>query len=365
MERILQIVPNMQSGGLETFIMNMYRNIDRSKFQFDFIVHYRERKFYDDEIEKMGGKIYRFSLRNDNNIIKYIIELDAFFKKHKEYKIIHCHMASIGFLAFLLAKKNGIKIRIAHSHNSNTENTLKGVIKSILIKPFKYLSTHRLACSEQAGKFLFGKMKFKVVENAIDISEFLYNFDVRQKVRKELNLQNKFVIGHIGRFCKQKNHDFLIDCFAKFHKENNESVLLLIGEGELKEKIQTKVKELNLDESVIFLGNRKDVNELYQAMDCFAFPSKFEGLGIVLIEAQVSGLKVIASTNIPEEAIITDNIKLLNTEINLWIENIKDISMHTERGKLDNRIYRYDITFVANKLMRMYTNILEEKEFNR
>lgn len=364
MERILHIVPNMQSGGLETFIMNVYRNIDREKIQFDFLVHYEERKFYDNEIELLGGKIHRFSLRNDNNIFKYIKKLDAFFKEHREYKIIHCHMASIGFLIFYIARKNGVKIRIAHSHNSNTENTLKGFIKSILIKPYKYLSTHRLACSEQAGNFLFGKMDFQVIENAIDINKFLYNLDIRKKVRKELKLQDKFVIGHIGRFCEQKNHNFLIECFAKFHKESDNSVLILIGEGELKEKIQKKVKELNIDKSVIFLGNRKDVNELYQAMDCFAFPSKFEGLGIVLIEAQVSGLNVISSSNIPEEAIVTENIKLLDTEIDLWIKNIRDMSINIERGKLDGREKRYDITSVTNKIMQMYTNILEEKEFN-
>jgi len=358
MERILHIIPNMQSGGLETFIMNVYRNIDREKIQFDFLVHYEERKFYDNEIELLGGKIYRFSLRNDNNIFKYIKKLDTFFKEHREYKIIHCHMASVGFLLFYIARKNGVKIRIAHSHNSNTENTLKGFIKNILIKPYKYLSTHRLACSEQAGKFLFGKMKFEVIENAIDINKFLYNLNVRKKVRKQLNLQDKFVIGHIGRFCDQKNHNFLIECFAKFHKENYNSVLMLIGDGELKGKIQKKVKKLNLDKDVIFLGNRKDVNELYQAMDCFAFPSKFEGLGIVLIEAQVSGLNVISSSNIPDEAIITDNIKLLNTDIDLWIKNIKEISINSERGKLDNRVNRYDITSVANKIMQMYTNIL-------
>lgn len=364
MIRILQIVPNMQSGGLESFIMNLYRNIDKEKIQFDFLVHYKEKYFYDDEIERMGGKIYRFSLRNDNNIIKYIKELDTFFKEHREYKIIHCHMASIGFLLFYIARKNGVKIRIAHSHNSNTENTLKGFVKSILIKPFKYLSTHRFACSEQAGKFLFRKMDFQVIENAIDINKFSYNLDIRKKMREELNLQNKFVIGHVGRFCEQKNHDFLIECFAKFHKENNNSILLLIGEGELKEKIQKKVKELNIDKSVIFLGNRKDVNELYQAMDCFAFPSKFEGLGIVLIEAQVSGLNVISSSNIPEEAIVTNNIKLLDTEIDLWIKNIRDISINIERGKLDGREKKYDITFIANKIMQMYIKFLEEKEYN-
>lgn len=360
--RILHIVPNMQSGGLETFIMNIYRKIDKSTFQFDFLVHYKEPKFYDEEIERLGGKIFRFSLRDDNNIFKYIIGLDNFFKEHNEYKIVHCHMASIGFLVFLIAKKNGIKIRIAHSHNSDTEKTLKGFIKSIMIKPYKYLSTHRFACSEDAGKFLFGKKNFEIIENAIDIDKFKFDEETRIKVRKELNVQNKFVLGHIGRFCDQKNHDFLIDVFYELYQLDKNLELLLIGDGELKEKIKEKIKKLELEKSVILLENRKDVNELYQVMDYFLFPSKFEGLGIVLIEAQAAGLNVIASDAVPNEVIVTNKIKLLKLCKDEWIKEFQKEQNINNREIIDDRLKRYDINNLIRKIESKYCELLEENQ---
>ena len=347
MERIKQIVPNMQSGGLETFIMNMYRNIDRSKFQFDFIVHYRERKFYDDEIEKMGGKIYRFSLRNDNNIIKYIIELDAFFKKHKEYKIIHCHMASIGFLAFLLAIKKGLKIRIAHSHNASTEKTLKGIVKSILIKPYKYMSTYRLACSQNAGRFLFKNKRPK-----IDI-----------QIRTALNLTDKFVIGHVGRFNIQKNHEFLIDLFYNFKQEFNDAILILVGIGELETKIKSKVNKLEINDSVKFLGEVKNVDELYQGFDCFILPSLFEGLPVSGIEAQVSNLPCLFSDVITKESKINKNTFFLNiNNMSEWITELRNIKekLLSERNNKDVIKDRsFDIKPVVNRLEEIYLELIK------
>ena len=273
-------------------------------------------------------------------------------------------MESIGFLLFCIAKKNGVKIRIAHSHNSGMENTLKGFIKGILIRPYKYLSTHRFACSNSAGKFLFGKKNFIVIENAIKLEKFLYNLETRCKVRKELKLQNKFVIGHVGRFCEQKNHNFLIDVFEKVYSINNNSILILIGEGELKEKIQKKVNALNLKDNVMFLGNRRDVDELYQAMDCFVFPSKSEGFGIVLLEAQASGLNVVTSNGVPEEVVVTPNIKLLDMDIDLWVNNISELALKKEREIIDDKIKQYDIKVVANKLMQLYFELLKEVEDN-
>ena len=170
--RVLHVVPNMNVGGLETFIMNVYRNIDRDKIQFDFLEHYIEPSVYDEEIEKLGGKIYRFSLRNDNNIFKYIIDLNKFFKEHKEYKIVHCHMSSINAILFVVAKFHGIKIRIAHSHNTTTEKTVKGFIKKICASFVKYTSTVNFACSSEAGDYLFGIKGYTVIPNAINLNDF-------------------------------------------------------------------------------------------------------------------------------------------------------------------------------------------------
>lgn len=356
--RILQIVPNMQMGGLENFIMNIYRNIDKENIQFDFLVHYKEPKIFDDEIEKMGGRIYRFSLRNDNNIFKYIWKLNKFYKMNN-YKIIHCHMSSIGFVNFIIAKKNGIKIRIAHSHNNSTDNTLKGKLKRIMILPYKYVSTVNFACSESAGNFLYGKKKFEVIPNAIDIKKFAYNVEQRRKYRDMLNFSDDtFVVGHIGRFNIQKNHNFIIEIFEEIVKKVSNAKLVLIGEGELKQEIENLVKSKGLVENVLFLGNRKDVNNFYQAFDCFLFPSLFEGLGITLIEAQIAGLKCYTSKNVvAKETAITENIYYLDLggEANEWAEKIIN---EREYIRMDFSKKAYDAGFeikqLANKLEKKY-----------
>lgn len=258
--RVLHIVPNMQAGGLETLIMNIYRNIDRTKVQFDFLVHYTGNYFYDDEIRSLGGRIYKLSVRDDNNFIKYLKDLDAFFKKHPEYKIVHGHMESLGQFYFKAAKKDGVPVRVAHSHNSATENTFKGKIKGLLLKRYKVFATDYFACSQKAGEFMFANKKFTVLKNAIIVNNFIYNENERNRLRKELGIEGKIVIGHAGRFCEQKNHKFLIDVFKKIADLENNAVLLLIGAGETFEKVKEQVCEYGLEERVIFLGVRKDIN---------------------------------------------------------------------------------------------------------
>ncbi len=355
--RILHIVPNMGQGGLENFIMNLYRNINTEKIQFDFLVHYRRKEYFDKEIEDRGGKIYRFSLREDNNIFKYIIELNKFFKNHKEYKIIHCHMSSIGFLLFLIAKLNGVQVRIAHSHNSDTEKTIKGFIKSILIKPYKYVSTINFACSEKAGKYLFKNKKFEIVPNGIDIEKFKFNYEIRKKIRKQLEINDdEFVIGHVGRFQLQKNHDFLIDIFKEVSKKQTNSKLVLIGIGNLEEKIKEKVVKLNLQNNVLFLGLRENTNEIYQAMDCFALPSFFEGLPLVGVEAQTSGLKCVFSDVISEELKIIDDVSFIPIkDPKIWADVILNFSSKDRNESYDiAKNSKYNIKKVANYLEEIY-----------
>ena len=212
--RVLQVVPNMNSGGLENLIMNIYRNIDRSKVQFDFIVHYEKRGFFDDEIESLGGKIYRFSVREDNNIIKYVKDLNLFFKNHPEYRVVHGHMASLGFIYLGIAKKYKVPVRIAHSHGTSHLRTIKGYIKFFTFKLVKYESNVNFACSTEAGKYLFGnKRKFEFIPNAIDMDKFEYDEEIRKEYRHKLDLDGKLVLGHVGRFNLQKNHNFLLDIY--------------------------------------------------------------------------------------------------------------------------------------------------------
>lgn len=357
--RILQIVPNMQNGGLENLIMNIYRNIDRNKVQFDFLVHYQEKKFFDDEIEQLGGKIYRFSLRNNNNIFKYIIELNKFYKIHKEYKVIHCHMSSIGFINFVIAKHNGIKVRIAHSHNSSTDKTIKGRIKRIMIIPYKYISTINYACSKEAGKFLFGKKKFEMIPNAIETNKFEYNDKFDTEIRKKYGFNDEdIIIGHIGRFNIQKNHIFLLKAFKEAVKENRKLKLMLLGDGELMPLVKKYVCENDLEKSVIITGVVSDTWKYYSAFDVFSLPSLFEGLPVVGVEAQSSGVKCIFSDNITKDIVISDLIKYLELNKELWKNEFLNLSKSTpkQRKKYNNIVSKsqFNIKKLASYLEKEY-----------
>lgn len=353
--RILNVVPNMRAAGIESFIMNVYRNIDRDKVQFDFIVHNKKREFFDDEIKKLGGKIYRLSFKDDKNLFKYIKDIDNFFKEHKEYKIVHGHMQSMMPLYLYIAKKNGVKVRIAHSHNGNYEKTIKGFILHIFSRFAKLFSTNNWACSDIAGKYLFGKHYYEVVPNGIDVKKFQFNSSVRQEVRKELNINSNYVIGHIGRFELQKNHKFLIEVFNEVQKERKDAILLLIGIGKLEEKVKKQVRKLNLEEKVKFLGIREDTNRLYQAMDCFVLPSLYEGLPVVGIEAQVSGVNSIFSKNITKDLRISSNTYFLGIkkkDIGIWKQQIMTVN-NLQRNKYID-INKYDIKNISNFIERKY-----------
>lgn len=363
--RILQIVPNMQSGGLENLIMNIYRNIDKSKVQFDFLVHYTEKKHFDDEIEKMGGRIYRFDLRDNNNILKYMIELNKFYKEHKEYKVIHCHMSSIGFINFIIAGRNGIKVRIAHSHNSATDKTFKGILKGIMIKPYKYASTINYACSTEAGNFLFGKKEFEFLPNAVDTSKYKFDEKERKVIRKKLNIgEDCFVIGHIGRFNVQKNHKFIIDIFSNYYKKNKNSYLLLIGDGELKTEIEEYARSKGCFNNIFFTGVLCDAWKYYNAMDVFVLPSLFEGLPVVGVEAQANGLRCIFSDVITKEVDVTGLITYLPLEIKTWVNNMKSCNTNVLRGEYADKVKQsdFEITKLSKKIESKYINLYNNQE---
>lgn len=353
-KRILHIVPNMNMGGLETFIMNVYRNIDRDKIQFDFLEHYKTESFYDKEISKLGGKIYYFTFRNDNNIFKYIYKLNKFFKEHKEYEIIHCHMESIGTLVFIIAKIHGIKIRIGHAHTNSTSNSLKGYIKRITSSFFKYTTTINLACSKEAGKYLYSNKKFTIIPNGINFDKFKFNKDIRTKLRNKYNLKNKFVIGHVGRIDTAKNQLFLIDVFYEYQKNNKNAVLVLVGDGELKDKIISKISNLNIEDKVLMLGVQSNINEIYSMFDLFLFPSLFEGLGIVLIEAQINGLTIVASDTVPKSTKISDSIKYLPLDKNKWVNELNKIDKKRNKVIYNKKKDNYDIQNVVKTLTKIY-----------
>ena len=316
--RVLQVVTHMNRGGLETMLMNYYRNIDRTKVQFDFLTHRpeNEKKDYDDEIRSLGGKIYHMPVLNPFSRT-YMKSLDEFFKEHKEYKIVHSHLDCLSAYPLKMAKKNGVPVRIAHSHNTSQEKNLKYLIKDYSKKQIPKYATHLFACGKEAGEWMFGKHKFQIMNNAIDAKKFIYNEEIRKQKRQELGLDGKFVIGHVGRFNLQKNHEFLIEIFKDFAKTNKDAVLILIGNGELQDEIKQQVMEYQMEDQVKFLGLREDIPQLLQAMDLFLFPSLFEGLPVTLVEAQAAGLPCVIADTITDEIMITDRISKVSLDSNL------------------------------------------------
>lgn len=326
--RVLQVFGKLNRCGAETMVMNLYRNIDRSKVQFDFIVHTNEHCDYDDEISSLGGKIYRVPRYNGKNHFIYKKSWNEFFQKHTEYKIIHGHVRSTASIYLKIAKKHGL-ITISHSHSTSSGSGFSAIVKNLLQYSIRFTADYLFACSKSAGEWLFGKKackkkNFFILNNSIDSAKFTYDKNVRIKKRKELKSEDKYIIGHIGRFHLEKNHNFLIDIFKEVYDKSDNLVLLLVGDGELRKSIKTKVKNLGLTNSVIFAGVREDIPELLQAMDVFLLPSLYEGLGIVAIEAQAAGLQTIVSETIPKEAYITDLIEkeYLSSSPTIWANRI-------------------------------------------
>lgn len=354
--RVLQVVTYMGRGGLETMLMNYYRNIDRDKVQFDFLTHRDERWDYDDEIESLGGKIYHLPKLNPFSK-SYLNDLDKFFKEHKEYQIVHCHQDCLSGVVLKVAKKNGVKFTIAHSHNANQDKNLKYLIKVFEKSKIPKYADKLFACGDEAGRWMFNTDNFEVLNNAIDTDLYTYNKEKADKVKKEFSIENKFVVGHVGRFNPQKNHEFLIDVFNEIQKVKEDSVLMLVGDGDLRPEIEQKVQDLGLSDKVIFTGVRSDVNDLMQGMDVFLFPSLYEGLGIVLIEAQAAGLKCVISDTIPKDGVLTKDVTSisLNQSPAVWAN---EILKYQEYKRANNKEIikkaNYDIKNNAKTLEQFY-----------
>lgn len=338
MLRVLHCVSKMDRGGIETLIMNVYRNVDRSKIQFDFLVFKPEDGEYDNEIIQLGGKIFKVRSRREG-VFKNISDLNSFFEK-TTYSIVHIHVSSMTNVeAIKSAFKKKVPNRIIHCHNTKGP---KGLLHEFMHRYNRLMidryCTDKFACSKDAAIWGFGDKKVKngdvhIFKNAVNTSEFIYNSEVRLKMREELNLNDKFVIGHVGRFAEQKNHKFIVSIFSELLKIKPNSTLILVGVGNLQKTIKKQVKDLGIENSVLFLGSRSDVNCLMQAMDIFLFPSLFEGLGIVAVEAQASGLPVFASDVVPKEAAITELFHSisLSSSPKIWAKKIVEASNNMTR----------------------------------
>ena len=306
--RILHIVTYMGRGGLETMLMNYYRSIDRTRIQFDFLTHRDFEADYDAEILAMGGRIYR--LPNLNPFSRtYLSALDRFFGEHPEYRIVHSHLDCMSAVPLKYAKKHGVPVRIAHAHNSNQPRDAKYLLKLFYKRRIARQATALFACSEEAGRWMFGGADFRVLNNAINSRKYTFDAAVRGEVRRELDLpENTTVVGHVGRFDPQKNHSFLIRIFEKMPGDTR---LLLVGDGVLRDSAEQLARELGIRDRILFAGVRSDVDRLLQAMDVFLFPSLFEGLPVSIIEAQAAGLPCLISDKVPIECKKTDLVTQL------------------------------------------------------
>lgn len=352
----------MDRAGLETMLMNYYRNIDRNQIQFDFLTHRPTAGEYDEEIRQLGGHIYHAPRLYPQNYPAYFKWMRNFFAEHPEYKIVHSHIDAMSYLPLLAAKKANIPVRIAHSHNTAIDKDFKYLLKQFFRSRINAVTTHRLACGQRAGEFLFHGAEFAVLPNAVDASNLYFNGDIRKKKRDELGIGDCFLVGHVGRFSQQKNHRFLIDIFKKILAQRESAVLLLIGSGENENEIRDYVSSLGLTEKVLFLGSRSDVAQLYQAMDVFILPSLFEGIPLVGIEAQFADLPCFFSDTVPKEVMFSDKVQFLSLSQSAqqWAENIVavDQTRNSYRDCISNS--PYDIKKAYKKLMDLYFRLSDE-----
>lgn len=362
MIKVLQIGMTDNMGGIENYLINYYRHIDKREVQFDFINIYNNNLCFQDELESMGSRIYKVP-NYYRYPFKYLKQLKQIIEDN-QYQIIHCNMNSAAMIYPLIGAKLGrAKIIIAHSHNSSSD---KGIIKSVLHNINKHLipffSNTYFACSKKSGKWFFSnklieKSNFYVINNSINPKLYTYKEELRLKKRMELGIKlDDIVIGHVGRFNPQKNHHMLLNIFKEYHANNRNSYLILIGNGPLLNSIKKKVDKLNLTEYVKFLGERNDVNELYNCMDCFILPSLYEGLPLVGIEAQINGLNCLFSSEISTEVKISKNAEFigLNDDLSLWVSKIRKNDKRITINNAD-----FDIEKSSKKLLEIYKELIK------
>ena len=363
--RVAHIIGKWIGGGVESVVMNYYRNINKNVFQFDFLCDSDSTNIPYEEINKLGGRV--ILIPPYQKLIEYEKTLVKIFKENK-YKIVHSHINVLSVFSLRAAKKAGVPIRIAHSHSTTNKNELaKNLIKQVL-RPFsKIYATDYFCCGELAGRWLFGnktydKGKVFLLYNAIDLDKFKFNNEIRISKRNELNLDNEsFVIGHIGRFVRQKNHSFLLNIFKTINDIDTNAKLVLAGEGPLLDSIKEEAKLLGISDNVIFLGQRKDANELYQAFDAFVMPSLYEGLPVVGVEAQASDLPCFFSTTITKEISIINNCNFLslNDDYKMWALEIEKVKKFNRKDISEELIdSNFNIKHTVSLLEHKYTCLL-------
>lgn len=362
--RVLQIIGIVAGGGVEAVIMNYYEHIDRTKVQFDFIVHNDNKIDITQKVEAMGGKVYKVTPYYKNPIA-FMWDIYKVIKRH-HYRIVHSNMNTLSAFSLFAAWAAGAPVRILHNHSTSSPGETKRNIMKFMLRPFARLfANHYLACSRLAGEWMYGRKmmdsgKVTIVNNAIDLKKYAFNPQKRNLLRKELGLADEFVIGHVGRFMFQKNHEFLIDVFAEAYKKDPHMALLLVGDGPLRPAMEEKVRKLGLTDHVKFLGLRNNVQDFYHVMDILVLPSHYEGLPVVGVEAQANGLPCLFSTNVTKETQLTHSAEFLNLSSGAakWAETV--LSIRCERNKnVEDEMKKanFEIQDCANYLTNFYCEL--------
>ncbi len=360
--RIVHNIASLHLGGSQAFVMNMYRNIDRSKVQFDFVVTPETKEGFYDEITNLGGKIFSCPRYKGTNHIQYNKWWDDFFNEHPEYKVIHGHVRSTALIYLKIAKRHGL-VTIAHSHSTSNGNGISAIVKRIMQLPIRKQADYLFACSDKAGKWLYGEkaitqQNYYMIPNGVDLKRFEFDVNKRNQMRMTLGIKkDMMILGHIGRLSTPKNHKFLLNVFNKYHKINSNSKLLLVGDGELFDCIKEHIDKLNISDAVIMTGSKQNTEDYYQVMDIFVFPSLWEGLPVSVVEAQANGLQCLISDVITHDVDLTDLIQYLPLDEELWLGAIVEAHKKKRMGLTNENIQRlqpFDALTVANKLQEFY-----------
>lgn len=367
--KVLHVVGGMDIGGTETMLMNLYREVYKD-IQFDFISYYEKDAYYDNEIKQLCGKVIKIDSPSKVGHIKVLMNLYKIIKKG-EYEVVHAHTLFNCGGVMLAAKLAGTKIRISHSHTNLDipNNIIKRIYFSLMRMLIKIFSTNFIACSDSAGKYLFGESiinnsKYTILPNYVDYNKFL-NCEDYKSIREKLCIKDKdLVVGHIGRFVDSKNHIFLIDIINNMVKKNDKVKAILVGDGPLKKDIEKKVKALGIDKNIYFLGLREDINKILSNCDLFIFPSIYEGLGLVILEAQGSGLPCLVSEAIQQEANLgLGLLKKINLEegAQIWAEEALNL---IEKKNNNKEIIKKAFEDNGYKLEDIIDTLLKVYKFN-
>ena len=369
--KVLYFIDRMLRGGIQTFVIENMKHMDKNKIQIDYLLLDDGVKYeLEDTLKEMGSNVYKLKgvwLRKPTDYFNYFKKIDEFFSQHNDYKVVHLHSSSKNFYILKSAKKYGIPVRIAHSHNIGFQSNNKiQIMIGNLCKPLlKKYATDYFACAYLAGEWLFGKKavkdgKVRVIHNAVEYEKFKFNEEKRMEIRNRLNINDKLVIGNVGRFSEQKNHEFLIEIFSEIHKKNKMSTLMLIGKGEKEVLIRKKVRNLGLENDLIFMGFCNNVNELMWAMDIFLMPSLHEGLPVVGIEAQATGLPCFMSKYvITDEVKITELVKFIDLKQSSkeWAKEILNSDLNRKDTKAELEQAGYLIMDTAKELENFYRKV--------